>query len=121
VIPGAVVAVVAGGWRGTVHLDTITKVLARDVVLASGDRFVMRGNELRKLGHKSSYYVAPRLLPVDHPTVLEIQEEQRRDRARGKVNAAHDSWRRNPTLTNAGELIRATEAWVALQPQEVSS
>jgi hypothetical protein len=122
--PGAVVAIVSGGWRSTVVLDTITKVLARDVVLASGERFAgskYSPDDIRQRGWSNGTYPAPRLRPVDHPEVLAVQEQQARDRAEGKVTGAYDMWRRNRTLTNAGELIRATEAWVALQPQEVTS
>lgn len=125
VVPGAKVAVVS--WHshgGNTRLDVIDRVLARDVVLASGRRFAAskyNPEKFSELGGGSTWHNAPDLYPADHPQVLKIQEQENRDRAESKAISAYDHWRRDRNLTNAGELIRAIEAWVALQPQEVSS
>jgi hypothetical protein len=125
--PGAKVAVwVSSGWggRGNVtHYDEIDRVLKRDIVLKGGRRFYFRNDYSQEAIEKGTArsYRTDYLYPIDHIKVRDYETGQQESASRSNVERIYDAWRRQPTVDAAGTLIRAVEAWVALQPQGVSS
>lgn len=113
--PGQRVAIVSGGWRGSVSFDTIARVLKRDIVLESGRRFAQSVGGIYERGHSSSYHRTAQLRLPDDPYVLDIQHVIQVESAKNAIATAYEKWWRNPTVEMATGITVALEAWLELQ------
>lgn len=109
ITPGREVATLQhAGFQATpiIRRTTIERVLKRDVVLANGRRFSQhkhRNGGLLEVG--ASYFGGPRLLPADHPEIVQAEKDLVDHQQANRLRGLMDSWMKDRMHPNADEIL----------------
>ena len=115
-----VVLYVSGHWsdtRARISSTTVEKVTKTRVVLANGDRLVIREGKITGKVEGSSYY-SPSIYTPDDEQLAKHRARNKKIELRYAARTAAESFRKDPSIETAKRLVADVQAWLAVADPE---